>query len=94
MTEIKYSIPTSITTAALCLATIVDQDQIPQENYTLPNATIKQRFWEEQYIPSDSWDDYKKIETLHKFAVTLVKDSEDIPEEFVKVINEDFWEII
>lgn len=94
MTEIKYSIPTSITTAALCLAAVIDQDQIPQENYSLPNATIKQRFWEEQYVPSNSWDDYKKIATIHTFAVTLLKDSEDIPEEFARVINEDFWEII
>lgn len=91
----KYSIPTTITAAVLCVATVADQNQIPLRYYSLPDSTIKERAWEEQYIPGNTWDDnYKKIETIHKFAVTLLQDSEDIPEEFAKVINEDFWEII
>jgi len=91
----KYLIPTSITAAALCIATVADHSQLPLKYYSMPDFSIKQRAWEEQYIPSNTWGDvYIKIETIHKFAVTLLKESEDIPEDFAKVINEDFWEII
>jgi hypothetical protein len=101
MTEIKlnatrYFIPTSITAAALCIVTATDQDQLPLEYYSsLPDFSIRQKAWEEQYVPSNSLaNDFQNIETIQRFVVTLLRESEDIPEEFAKVINEDFWEII
>jgi hypothetical protein len=35
-----------------------------------------------------------RMERIYRFAVTLLQDTEDIPEEFAKVLNDDFWEII
>ena len=100
MTEIssntsKVSIPISITAAALFATTIMGQYQLPSDYYALPQLVIKDKIWEDQYIPRIIYDsDAEKIETIHYFASSLLNESEDIPEEFAKIINEDFWEII
>lgn len=33
-------------------------------------------------------------EVIYKFALSLMQNSEDIPEEFAKIINDDFWELL
>ena len=39
-------------------------------------------------------DDYTKQQILQNIFDKLDKDKMDIPEEFIKVINEDFWELL
>jgi len=97
MTEIllnssKFSIPTTLTAAAtLMIASISDYNQLPYEYHSIPQFQLKDKVWEEQYIPEKFSDDYfDKINAIHQFAVNLIQDSENIPEEFAKVINEDF----
>jgi len=91
----KISIPTSMTAAALFATTFTGQYQLPSEYYALPQLVIKDKIWEDQYIPRMLYDsDAEKIETIHNFASSLLNESEDIPEEFAKIINEDFWEIL
>ncbi|MGI0011226.1 MAG: hypothetical protein ACREAE_07485 [Nitrosopumilaceae archaeon] len=85
----KYSIPTTLTAAAL----YVGPFQLPLEYHSMPHFAINRRPWEEQYIPK-ALDANVKMERIHKFAVALLQDTEDIPEEFAKILNEDFWEII
>ena len=99
MTEIflntsKISIPTSTTAATLFFSTCSEQNQLPSEYYPLPLFKLN-NIWEEQYLPTNNYDTYSdKMLTIHKFALNLLQESEDIPEEFAKIINEDFWEII
>ena len=91
----KISIPTSMTAAALFATTFMVQYQLPSEYYALPQIGIKDKIWEDQYIPRILYDsDADKIEIIHHFASSLLNESEDIPEEFAKIINEDFWEIL
>lgn len=92
----KFSIPTTLSAAAtLMITTISDNNQLPYEYHSIPQFQINDKVWEEQYVPQKLSDDYfDKINAIHQFAVQLIQDSEDIPEEFAKIINEDFWEII
>lgn len=91
----KISIPTSMTAAALFASTFMGPYQLPSDYYALPQIGIKDKIWEDQYIPRMFYDsDAEKIETIHNFAYNLLNESEDIPEEFAKIINEDFWEIL
>lgn len=102
MTEIslnnsKISIPTSITATALFVSSFMGQNQLPSDYYPLTQSGIKDNIWEDQYLPTILYDfdsDSNKMKIIHNFALTLLHESEDIPEEFAKVINEDFWEII
>ena len=100
MTEIslntsKISIPTSITAAALFVSLFAEQNQLPSDYYPLAQFRINNNAWEDQYLPTNNYDFYSnKMMTIHQFALNLLQESENIPEEFAKVINEDFWEII
>ena len=38
--------------------------------------------------------DEEKLEIISKFSSGLLNNMKDIPEDFAKVINEDFWKII
>ena len=91
----KVSIPTSMTTAALFATTFMAEYQLSLDYYALPQFGIKDKIWEDQYIPRMLYDsDAEKIEIIHHFASSLLNESENIPEEFAKIINEDFWEIL
>jgi len=100
MTEIslntsKVSIPTSITAAALFVTSFIGQNQFPTDYYALPQFGMKEKSWEDYYLPKILYDsDSEKIEIIHNFVSSLLNESEDIPEEFAKIINEDFWEIL
>jgi hypothetical protein len=54
---------------------------------------LNRKPWEEQYIPQ-ALDTDVKMGRIYNFAVALLQDTEDIPEQFAKILNEDFWEII
>lgn len=106
MTEISLSnskilIPATITAAILCFSPATEYANLPNNCYSIPSFNLqngysfKNKYWEETYKFSDiDTEYYEKIETIHKFALTLLKESEDIPAEFAKVIEEDFWEIV
>jgi len=87
----KYSIPTTLT-SALHVAPITGPNQIPREYHALPYFVA--RPWEEQYLPKTLIDDHGKLERIYQFAVNWLQESEDIPDEFAKILNEDFWEIV
>ncbi len=94
----NYIVPISITAAALCNPIINVQNQqhiLPQQYHTNESYAGYLRNWEIQPPTTIlSIDDYNKIETIYRFAQNLIEKSEDIPVEFAKVINEDFWEIL
>ncbi len=92
----KFTIPISITAATLMIATLVDSNnRVPAYYHSIPKFQLTDKAWEEQYIPKSFSDDYsKKIKIIHRFALNLVQNSEDIPADFAEVINEDFWDII
>jgi len=100
MTEIplnvsKISIPTTLTAAALVVSLLAEQNQLPSEYFSLNQFRLKENVWEDQYLPAYQYDFVSdKIMTIHNLALNLLEESENIPEEFAQVINEDFWEII
>lgn len=87
----KFSISTTLTAAALYVA---GPPQLPLEYYSIPYITVDHRPWEEQYIPKALNNDYDRMEGIYKFAMSLMQNAEDIPGEFAKILNDDFWEIL
>jgi hypothetical protein len=91
----KFTIPTTLTAATILIAAFSDYNQLPIENHTITQYQIKEKVWEEQYVAEKfSINDFDKFKAIHQFAVDLAHDSENIPEKFAEVINEDFWDII
>jgi hypothetical protein len=89
-----FNIPLSLTTVALVITpffeptTCIDLEK-------LPCYPIYRNEWEIQYEPSIELNkDSEIIEIINTFAINLIQNSENIPEDFAKVINEDFWKII
>jgi len=97
MTEIalntsKFLVPTTITMATLC---IPEQNQMPQRYYPLSSFSLTDKIWEGHYIPNSTKNEnVEKIQIIHNFASQLINETEDIPEEFARILNEDFWDII
>ncbi len=47
----KFTIPTTLTAATILIAAFSDYNQLPVENHTIIQYQIKNKVWEEQYIP-------------------------------------------
>jgi len=75
---------------------------LPSQNYAIPNATVElRRTWEEKEleIPYNIEQDERsevlqKITLLHEVASRLMEDSEDLEPEIVKLVDEEFWNLI
>lgn len=91
----KISVPASLTSSVLFVSAFEEQNQLPSAYYPLAQFRLKENVWEDQYLPTKNYDLYAdKMMAIHKLALNFLQESENIPEEFAKVINEDFWEII
>lgn len=86
----KFSIPTTLTAAALYVGSL----QLPTEYHLMPHYTFDQKPWEEQFVPKTLNVDFIRMEQIYQFAVALLQNTEDIPIEFAKTLNDDFWEIL
>lgn len=90
----KLIIPISLSFIALQSYPLEDVLPTPSKNYDLPIAS--QRYsWEE--TKSDQFYDlisHDRYQTIMGFAEKLLNESVDIPPEFSKAINDEFWNIL
>jgi len=92
----RYVIPITITAACLQVHDLPQVNYVPSNNYDIPNSRLAIYPWEDSYIPSKvDFDLYpNKIEIITIFAKSLLEEMVDIPPEFSKVIDENFWDLI
>lgn len=91
----RFLIPTTLTAATLIIVASSDQIVKPIDYDAMAPFSIKQREWEESYQPSSIQDkDYERLQTIQQFANDLLSETYDIPLDFAKVLNEEFWDII
>ena len=90
----KLFIPISLSLIALQSYPLEDALPTPSKNYDLP--IVLQRYsWEE--TKSDQFYDligHNRYQIIIKFAEKLLNESVDIPPEFSKAINDEFWNIL
>jgi|SRR3989338_9625440 len=90
----KLIIPFSLSLIALQSYPLEDALPIPSKNYDLPIVSQKYS-WEE--IKADQYYDlidHSKYQIITRFAEKILKESVDIPPEFSKAINDEFWNIL
>jgi hypothetical protein len=94
--KIRYAIPVTLTAASLQFLNVPQLSSPLTENYRIPKLKLINYSWEEGYMPSimEYYSSEQKIEIIQNFAINLVKEIEDIPPEFSKVIDEDFWDLV
>lgn len=90
----KLILPISLSLVALQFYPLEDALPTPSKNYDLP--IISQRYsWEE--TKADQYYDligYSRYQSIIGFAEKMLKESVDIPPEFSKAINDEFWNIL
>jgi hypothetical protein len=92
----RYALPITITAASLQLHDVPQMNYVPSKNYDLPNFRLMNYPWEDSYIPSTvDFSLYPNgIEVIQMFATNLLEEMVDIPPEFSRVIDENFWDLI
>lgn len=45
-------------------------------------------------MEKEKYTEQEKEEILEKFSDKLVNNQKDIPEEFAKIVNENFWDLL
>lgn len=95
----SFILPSSLTaiTLASCFYSM------PKNLPAIPNNTesriplVQSRPWENNYTPSSMAIDYsdtEKLNILKSFTKNLMSNTQDIPNEFAKILSEQFWELI
>ena len=90
----KLIIPFSLSLIALQDYPLEDALPIPSKNYDLPIVS-KRYSWEE--TKADQYYDligHNRYQIIRRFTENILKESVDIPPEFSKAINDEFWNIL
>lgn len=90
----KLIIPFSLSLIALQSYPLEDAFPVPSKNYDLPIVS-KKYSWEE--TKADQYYDFighNRYQIIIKFTENILKESVDIPPEFSKTINDEFWNIL
>lgn len=90
----KLMIPLSLSLIALQSYPLEDALPVPSKNYDLPIVS-KIYSWEE--TKADQYYDligYNRYQIIIKFTESILKESVNIPPEFSKAINDEFWNIL
>jgi hypothetical protein len=91
----QFLVPVTMTFPSLYIPMSDEPKQLPTKSYQLDRSNFEHNIWEDQYLPKKFYDSYyDEVTIIKKFSLTLLQDSEDIPKEFIEVINEDFWDIL
>ena len=90
----KLIIPLSLSLIALQSYPFEDALPVPSKNYDLPIVS-KRYSWEETKV-DHYYDliDHNRYQIIKRFTENILKDSVDIPPEFSKAINDEFWNIL
>ncbi len=90
----KLIIPLSLSLIALQFYPLEDALPAPSKNYDLPIIS-KKYSWEEN--KADQYYDligHSRYKIITRFTEKILKESVDIPPEFSKAINDEFWNIL
>jgi len=94
-----HAVGTSVTTAVLVCGVSVN-DQILAlmqiKDYQPSQASSSHGLTYDRYsLVNDNYVEEKiNIETIHKFASNLLENIEDMPLEFSKAVDDNFWDLI
>lgn len=105
MTEasvITRSILTFGTATTIMLRTLLipEGSLVPSKNYAFPityaDTYSREKDFYNPYYQIAEVDQavFSKIETLYTFASKLIAQSQDLPPEFSKSINDSFWDLV
>lgn len=92
----RYAIPITLTAASLQLYDVPQMHYIPSKDCRIPNSRLANYSWEDSYIPAKADVIYTTeigVEAIRRFATTLIDGMVDIPPEFSRVIDENFWDL-
>jgi hypothetical protein len=92
----RYAIPMTLTAASLQFYNVTPTNYLPSRDYAIPNFRLMNYPWEDGYIPSRADFNLSPsgIETIQLFAINLLEETIDIPPEFSRVIDENFWDLV
>jgi|WetSurMetagenome_2_1015567.scaffolds.fasta_scaffold07745_9 hypothetical protein len=91
----KYFIPLSVTLSLPIFAT-QSENTIPSRFYNIPTIELSDETWPsfDASFFQTSLEDEITYQSIENFASKLLNESTDIPPEFAKIIDEDFWNLI
>jgi hypothetical protein len=97
----SYTGKTFIFPYSLTLISLLN-NSIPYNLHSMPEEAkmftplVQTHPWEESYVPVSliDYSDKEKMDILKSFAANLMSDMQDIPVEFAKVLNDNFWELL
>ncbi len=94
--KIRYALPVTITAISLQIGNLSEIDNLPTRNYPIPYQKLATYSWEEGYMEQvpEYISSEQEIIIIQNFAINLIKEIKDIPPEFSKVIEDNFWELV
>ena len=93
---------TMLATAVFVIGGIDQPSLLPSQNYEIPNASVEFRHsWEEKELElpysieqDERSEILQRINLLHDVASQLMENSEELEPEIVKLVDEEFWNLI
>jgi hypothetical protein len=72
------------------------ENTIPSRFYDIPATELADETWQtfNSSCLQNALSDRAKYQTIHDFASKLLQESNDIPPEFAKIIDEEFWNLV
>jgi len=97
----RFIVPAATAALLMYSAVFDERTPIPTKNYPIKAAsTPSKHWWEVQslnpYYTYDSRysEDVQHIMTIEAFALKLLQNSKDREPEIVKIVNDNFWNLI